>query len=439
MKKSWLPHIYAGWWTVLGGGILALWGHGYHAYGISALFKPIAQELNLNRAETSIPSSIGRLEGGIEAPLTGWITDRFGARWIIISGVFLISLSLILMYFVNSKWAFYAVWGVMLGTGTNIALTLPIDATISNWFVKKRGLALSIKWVFSGLSGVLVLPLIAWLIQVRDWREACLVGGIVMAVVGLPLAWFAIKPRRPEFYGLLPDGARLDEAEKNDREKVIEKGIRYASELQEVEFTLRQALKTRAYWLMLVVQMIPGLVAPVMSIHTINFLTDMGIDPMRAAAIMAMMIFFSLPTRFLSGIISDRLRNDQLRYVKMVSYFLQGIGVVIFLLYPSMVVVYIWFILYGLGQGFGNTLNPLIRARFFGRKAFGSIHGITQMLSTPIGVIAPTYAGWIYDTTGSYTKAFIQFAVLLGVAVVLAFFLLPPKPPERIEDVRKFV
>lgn len=428
---------------MIAGGILALWGHGYHAYGFSALFKPIAVDLGLSRAETSIPSSIGRLEGGIEAPLTGWITDRFGARWIIIAGVFLISLSLILMYFVNSKWAFYAVWGVMLGTGTNIALTLPIDATISNWFIKKRGLALSIKWVFSGLSGVLVLPLIAWLIQVRDWREACLIGGIVMAVVGLPLAWFAIKPRRPEFYGLLPDGAKLEESEKNDRQKVIERGRQYASEIQEVEFTLRQALKTRAYWLMLLVQMIPSLVAPVMSVHAINFLTDRGIDPVRAAAIMAMMIFFSLPTRFLSGIISDRLRNDQLRFVKMVSYFLQGIGVFIFLLFKDssfvMVVVYIWFVLYGLGQGFGNTLNPLIRARFFGRKAFGSIHGITQMLSTPIGVIAPTYAGWIYDTTGSYERAFIQFSVLLGIAVVLSFFLLPPKPPAQVEDVRKFV
>ncbi len=442
-RKLSFPKIYTGWWTVIAGGLLALWGHGYHAYGISALFKPISEELNFNRTATSVAASIGRLEGGIEAPLTGWITDRFGARWVIIVGVFVISVSLILMYFINSLWGFYAVWGIMLGTGTNIALTLPIDATISNWFVKKRGLALSIKWVFSGLSGVLVMPLIAWMIKVHNWRIACLIGGLVMLTVGLPLAWFVIKAKRPEYYGLLPDGAKIAETEKADKEKVIDHGIKYASEVNEVEFTLRQALRTRVFWLLIAVQMIPGLVAPVMSIHCIPFLTDMGIDPIKAAAIMAMMIFFSLPTRFIGGLMADRLHINKLRFIKMGSYFLQGIGVVIFLLLKDttyvLVVVYVWFILYGLGQGLGNTISPFIRSRFFGRKAFGSIHGITQAISTPIGVIAPTYAGWVYDTTGSYETAFVQFAALLGLAMVLSIFLVAPKPPETTGDIRQIL
>ena len=456
------PTLFTGWWTVIGGGVLALWGHGYNAYGISVLFKPLSEELGMGRAETSLASSIGRLEGGFESPITGWITDRFGARWVIITGVSLMSLALILMYFISAAWQYLLVWGVLLGTGANIALTLPIDATISNWFVKKRGLALSIKWVFSGLSGVLVMPLIAWIItpseaasfsgpewlmpiytwtmvNLRNWRGACLIGGIVMALVGIPISWFVIKAKRPEYYGQLPDGAKLSEKEKADREQVIQKGVKYASEVNELEFTLRQAMRTRAYWLMLAVQAIPSFVAPVMSIHAVNFLTDMGIPRLQAAAIMAMMILFSLPTRFIGGIIADRLHINQLRFIKTVSYFLQGIGVVIFLIWPTLPVVYVWFILYGLGQGFGNTINPFIRARFFGRKAFGSIHGITQLISTPVSVMAPWYAGWIYDTTGSYTLAFTQFAVLLGVAAVVSLFLVAPKPPAKIGDIRQLV
>ena len=188
IKRSRFPKIFFGWWTVLAGGILALWGHGYHAYGFSALFKPIASELGFSRAVTSVAASIGRFEGGFEAPITGWVTDRFGPRWIVLSGVFLISVSLILMNWVNSLWAFYLVWGVILGTGCNIALSLPLDTAITNWFVKKRGLALSLKWVGSGLSGVIVLPLISWLIIVQGWRTTCVIGGLVMALVGLPLA-----------------------------------------------------------------------------------------------------------------------------------------------------------------------------------------------------------------------------------------------------------
>jgi len=441
MKKIKFPKIFVGWWTVIGGGILALWGHGYHAYGISALFKPISEELGFNRTVTSVASSIGRLEGGIESPLVGWITDRWGAKWVILIGVIMISTSLLLMKSVNSLWGYYLIWGVLLGTGCNIALTLPMDTTISNWFVKKRGIAISIKAVFSGLSGVLVLPLISYLITTQGWRDTCFIGGIVMAVVGLPIAWFLIKPHRPEYYGLLPDGAKITNEVAASQEKMLEHGAKYAAEVKEVEFTLRQAVKTRAFWLLFVIQSIPSLVGPVMTIHCIPFLTDRGIDPVQASGIMAMMIFFSLPTRFLGGFIADRLDIRHLRFVKTLSYTLQGIGVVIFLLLPDpgIGIIYIWFILYGLGQGFSFTISPLMRARFFGRKAFGSIQGIASMLMTPIGVAAPIFAGWIYDSTGSYNLAFQLFAYMLGADVILSLFLLPPKPPEQIGDINKIM
>ncbi len=112
--------------------MLALWGFGYNVYGFSALFKPIASELGFSRAATSVAASIGRFEGGIEASITGWITDKFGRRWLVRAGVLLIGVSLILMYFINSIWAFYVIWGVMLGTGQNLALTLPMRTAIAN-------------------------------------------------------------------------------------------------------------------------------------------------------------------------------------------------------------------------------------------------------------------------------------------------------------------
>lgn len=343
------------------------------------------------------------------------------------------------MRYIDSLWAFYLVWGVMLGTGCNIALSLPMDTTISNWFVKKRGLAISIKWVFSGLSGVLVMPLVAWLTDVEGWRMTCFYGGIVMAVVGLPLSWFFIKPHRPEYYGLLPDGAKIADKVLFDQDAMLQKGAQYASEVKEIEFTARQALKTPVFWILLVAQMIPGIINPVMTLHCIPFLTDRGIDPIRAATIMAMMVFFSLPTRFIGGLIADRLNINHLRFIKTTSYFLQGSSILLFLLHPTDFMVYVWFILFGLGQGFSYTISPLMRARFFGRKAFGSIQGIASMFMTPIGFFAPIYAGWIYDTTGSYTNVFVQSTVLLGIATFLTLFLFPPKPPAEITDIRKIV
>ncbi len=366
------------------------------------------------------------------------MTDRFGPRWIVFVGVFVISVALVLMYYINSLWAYYVVWGVLLGTGANIALSIPVDTAISNWFVRKRGTALSIKWMFSGLSGVIVLPLIAWMITVQGWRMTCVTGGLVMAVIGLPLAYFFLKQRRPEYYGLLPDGAKT-EGEAADVDQMIERGVQYAAEFQEVEFTIKQVFRTRVYWLLLVINGCHALVGGAINIHTIPFLTDIGIDPLAAAGIMVVMISASIPARLLGGLVADRVKTSHLRFLLWGSYFLQLVGIGIFLLNQTVAMIYVWYVLYGFGIGAAYVLNPLLRARYFGRKAFGSIHGVTALILTPFGVVAPVYAGWVYDTTGSYISAFTLFAGLLAFAIVLITFAAPPKPPAVIGDIRKIV
>ena len=437
-RKRTFPKIFFGWWTVVTGGFLAFWGEGYFSYGFSALFKPIASELGFSRAVTSVAASIVRLEGAFEAPIAGWITDRFGPKWIVISGVLLMSLGLILMSFIGSLWAFYLMWGVIFGTGYIVAVHLPIDTAISNWFVKKRGTALSIKMVLSGLSGVLVMPLIAWLIIVQGWRPTCLIGGLVMGLVGLPMAWFFLKSRRPEYYGLLPDGREVKE-EKLEVARMIDRGIEYATEVQEVEFTLRQAMRTPAYWLILLTHGIHALAASAINVHCIPFLTDIGIAPLGAAGIMAIMVAASIPSRPVVGFLADRLGRNRLRFLLMGTYLLQFLGFTVFLLNQTPSMIYVWFILYGIGMGAGWTLNPPLRASYFGRKAMGSIGGSSMLFLTPLGAAAPIYLGWVHDTTGSYLSAFILIAALLALAVFLAYFIMPPRPPTHITDIRKIV
>ncbi len=428
LKRFSLNKIFFGWWTVLASGFLCLWGFGYYAYGISALFKPISTELGFNRANTSIAAGIGRFEGGFEAFFAGWITDRFGPKWIVFGGIALASLSLFLMYFIDSLWSFLLVWGVLFGTGINIALAVPLDTAITNWFVKKRGVALSIKWVFSGFSGVLILPLVAWLITRVGWRMTCVIGGLVFALIGLPLVLLFLRSRRPEYYGLLPDGAEV-EAGLTDRAALIHRGIAYAAEVQETEFTLGQALRTPAFWLLILVQSVYGLVAPAINIHGVPFLTDQGIAPLTAATMMSLMIGASIPARFLGGLIADRIAIGRMRMVLAFSYLLQAIGIGLYMLHQTRWMIYIWFLLYGFGMGAGITLNTSIRARYFGRKAFGTIQGTASLLLTPVGVAAPIYAGWVFDRTGSYISAFWLFTALLALSSAILPFVRPPKPP----------
>jgi sugar phosphate permease len=277
--------------------------------------------------------------------------------------------------------------------------------------------------------------MIAWLIPLVGWRTTCVIGGVVMGVVGLPLVLFFLKSNRPEYYGLLPDGAKVEE-EIADQNSMINKGIEYAAEVQEVEFTLRQALKTPAYWWLIVVQAIYGLVSPAINIHCIPFLTDKGISPFMAAILMALMIAASIPARYVGGLLSDRVQIGQIRHVIAGAYIMQAVGMGVYMLYQTEAMIYVWFILYGFGMGAALTLNTSIRARYFGRKAFGTIQGTSGLLLTPVGVAAPIYAGWVYDTTGTYTSALWLFTILLAVSSAILPFVRPPKTPAVITDIR---
>ncbi len=432
------PKIFPGWWIVLGGSIVSLWGMGYYYTGGSALFKPISTELGFSRAATSVAASIGRFEGGFESPLTGWITDKYGPRSIMVVGVTIIGLGLILMNFIHSLWGYYLVWGIITGTGVNIALSLPLEKAITNWFVRKRGLALGIRWTCSGLALVLVLPLIAWLVSTQGWRITCVIGGLVMWAVGIPLTWFSVRQQRPEYYGLLPDGATVEEKTK-DTSQMIENGVKYAAEVEEVEFTLRQAMRTPAYWLLILANAAHGMPVQVVMIHCIPFLTDMGVEPVKAAVMIAATSAVSIPARLVGGLLADRLEKRYLRFLVGGAYLLQALGFGIFLLNQTINMAYVFFALYYFGNGLAMPLNAIIRGRYFGRKAFGSIHGSSQIFTTPVGVIAPIYAGWVYDTTGSYIAAFILLTRLLALSVVLMWLTFPPKAPARVTDIRKFL
>ncbi len=220
---------------------------------------------------------------------------------------------------------------------------------------------------------------------------------------------------------------------------MIEKGVRYAAEVKEVEFTLRQAMRTPAYSLIIAAHAVHLLVEPVINIHCIPFLTDLGIDPLKAAGMMAIIAIASMPSRLIFGFIADRIRVGHLRFLLGGAYFMQTAGFAVFLLNQTVPMIYVWFILYGIGNGAAVALMNPLRARYFGRKAFGSIVGTSSAFQTPFGVAAPIYVGWIYDTNGSYMTTFGLFVALLFLAAVLMSLAVPPKPPARITDIHKIV
>jgi cyanate permease len=263
------------------------------------------------------------------------------------------------------------------------------------------------------------------LIVTVGWRMTCVVGGIVMIVIGFPLVHFFVKKHGPEHYGLLPDGAKAEIGENGDTIDAVEK---YALEAGEVDFTLQEAFRTKAFWMIIIAYSFHGALYPVMNIHCIPFLTDMGMAETRAAATMAFYVTSSIPARFLGGLIVDRTSTNNIRFYLAAAFMLQAIGVTLFLFnQQSMFILYTFFFLYGIGMGAAMPMTPVMRARYFGRRHFGKIAGFSRALNMPIGFMGPIAAGWIFDASGSYILAFILLAILLAVSSFIIAIATPPK------------
>jgi MFS family permease len=421
------PRVFVGWWSVLFIGIIAGFGQGFNIYGISVFFLPISQELGLTRAATSWAPGIGRLEGGVSSPLVGWLSDKFGPRWIVIFGVSLAAAGMVLMNYITQVWHYYVAWGAMIGLGLNIGLTVAVDKFINDWFMKRRGLAQGIKFALIGILGVAVVQSITPLVDIWGWRSTCLLWGIVM-FASLPLVYILIKPHPPDYYNLLPDGAEVSGAGNSGDI------TSYATSFEEAEYSLKEAAKTRTFWLLVVCFTVQSILASSLNLHVHPFLTDFGMSEAAASGTMGIMIFFTIPSRFFSGLLADRVPKNQLHFLITGAFLVQVIGLSTFLLFQNTFSVYMLLVCHGLSTGAITPIIILILGRYFGRKAFGLILGTIVALLAPIGMLAPVYFGWIFDTTGSYNNAFLTVLVMAVTAVFVTLLVRIPRKPGSVSD-----
>lgn len=425
--KTAKKNTYYGWWIVLVTGLVSGLGSGFYLYGISVFFKDITAELGTGRAITSLGSSIGRMEGGIISPLTGWMGDRFGPRWLIFGGVLLLSLGMGLMYTVTSVWTYFVVWGLITGLGLNLGLTVAVDLALTNWFVRKRGLALGIKFVLIGIGAIIAVPAVTWLVNLTGWRMTCLIWSLVMLVC-LPLVLLVVKSKRPEYYGLQPDGTPTVSPTAKDAETTPENP---ESGDTKIDYTFKQAIRTRTYWVIVLSYALFAFVSGGLMIHSVPLLTDIGLSETAASAMLSLMVFFTLPSRFMGGVIADRISRSSQRWLLAAMFGLMLIGIGSFVIQPISSRVLFLLVPYGLSSGAVTPVMILIIGRYFGRKSFGAIFGSCIFFNAIPQLISPVYAGWIYDVTGSYVTALYVFAAMAAVSTVAILFATNPPLPEK--------
>jgi MFS family permease len=421
MKKK----IFYGWWIVLSTNIICMLGYGTWLYSFGVFFKPMSAEFGWTRAMTAGAYSLRSIEGGIASPIVGWAVDKYGARIVIIIGAIVSGLSFALMPLVDSLLGFYLIYGVALSAGMSAMLYLPAWTVIARWFDRRISLAMALLAVGAGLGGLVCAPLAAVLITHFGWRSAFVLLGVLIWIVALPLA-FVVR-NSPGEMGLWPDGETpIDESPTEADARPDVPGAAAAPSAA-TDYTLKQALMSSSFWTLALAFFFFGMAHSTVTVHMVPALTDAGIPVETAAVSIGLLTAVSIVGRLSFGFLGDYITK---RYLFMVAYSMMGAGVLVLMDANSMNMVYLFIFLFGVGFGGTVPLMPAIRAEYFGRAALGKIQGFMNPVMMFAGAVGPIFAGYVFDTTGSYRISFMVTGVFTFCAVIAIFFARPAKPQQ---------
>lgn len=397
--------IFYGWYIVFFGALIVAVGSGVLYHGFTVFFLPLKRDLAVSSAAISLLYGAARLEGGAEGPLVGYLIDRFGPRVLILAGVTLSGLGLILLATVHSFLSFFMVYIFIVSLGFNAGFFHPVYAAINSWFIRRRGVGFAIIGSASSIGGMIMAPFLSYLISNFGWRMSAILAGIIILAVALPSGLRIY--RNPEALGLFPDG-------KPPPEEITQKR-RGNRKISGREFSVREALRTFSFWLLFLAISLRIFVTIALTIHFVPLYVWKGSSEVVGAYMVSLFASSTIATTLLWGWLGDRLGKALLCSLGIIP----TVGGMFFLIFfTSAPALYILPI--GLAITMGTVpLNWALIGDFFGRKSFGTLRGIMGIGNGLGTFLSPIYAGWVFDSTGSYSPALGTFIIIHLLAALL--------------------
>ncbi len=416
-----LNGLFYGWWMVAVGCGIRMLGGGFHLYGFTVFFLPITQELGLSRAATSLVFSLARAEGAIEGPLAGYLIDRLGPRPMILAGVILSGIGYMLLATIETYYGFLVVYLGVISLSFSAGFMHSPMVLANTWFIRRRALAMTLVSSAIGIGGTLITPLLAFTVHTWGWRWGAFLSGVGLILVGVPVALFV--KRSPESLGMLPDGAAPSATQPDYHSKAP--GTKDSpSQSPEADFTLNQAMRTSAFWMIILATTTRVAVFNAITVHFIPIMVWRGVSEQRAAALLAAMALMSLPSHLLVGWIADHVSKPRLMGLCMTI----GAASIFFLAYgDGEWALWVFTLLFT----FMESIFPVGWATvgdFFGRKSFATIRGTMSFFYLWGPAFGPVIAGAVYDHYQSYSPLMSGFIALSLVSGALYFMLTRPKP-----------
>lgn len=387
--------------------------------GLGAFFVSLERHFGWSRTTLSGAFSLSRAEGAILGPLEGYLIDNLGSRMAVLIGLTILGAGFIALSFTDSILWFYISFLIVFA-GAGIGGFMPLIAVINNWFIKKRTRAMAIGMTGINLGGLLV-PVLTFAIVSIGWRTTALYLGIGILILVVPIA-YAIR-NRPEDYGLRPDGIQEDPAETNSISNHT------YDDIEEFDFTVKQAIKTKAFWAITAAHGFSAVSAVTITVHIIPALTDMGLSLQAAGLIVSIYTSVGVVFQLIGGYIGDKFHKP-----KIIAVFvsIQAFGMLFAALAPNITGALLFAVLYGAGFGGRIPLLTSIRGEYFGRKNFATIFGVSQVPMNIATMLAPIMAGIFFDSLGNYFIPFLGLAILNFIGAVAILSASKPVHPSSV-------
>ena len=412
--------VFYGWWLVgISGFVMTVATVPFfHALGIWSV--ALESHFAWTRTQLFIAFVLSRIEGGIMGPLEGYLTDRLGARRMVLIGLLILGAGFLLFSRVENLWMFYASFMIM-ALGVGLGGWLPLMTIVNNWFIRQRSSAMGWASVLSRLGAVVLVPAIAWAVDPDadrlGWQTTAVIIGAIILLSALLIPRFIRN--RPEEYGQHPDG---DEAP-TPVPASSERSPQPAATSQEVEFTARQALRTPAFYCISFGHAFNSMLIVTITTHLAFMLTDQKISLSMAAWVVTVYTGMSMVFQVVGGYIGDRAPKNVVIFLFSA---IQAGSVLIITTNDSLVAAFVFAVAFGIGFGGRTPLTVAIRGDYFGRKAFASIMGLSMVPMNFCLLAAPLLTAIYHDARGSYVLPFNALAGICFLGGVL--FLLAKKP-----------
>jgi sugar phosphate permease len=379
-----LPFFYG--WVVLG----CLCFAGFARQGpavatLSVFVVPLIQEFGWSRTALSGAVSLGGVLAAVASPAIGPFLDRAGSRLVLCQAVLATGTAMLLLSLTDSLVMFYLLFCLARASWAG-PFELGIYGAVNNWFVVRRAFASSVA-TLAQAAGLVAMPLVAQAaISQHSWRAGWLALGALTLVIGFLPTWLLLV-RRPEDVGLHPDGRALEGA----GTAIATAGL---APRAEANFSRRQAMRTPAFWLLL---LYTALVYPVqagISLHQAPHLIERGIAPAVAATIVSTFSLFSVAATLVCGLLP---RGLPIRYpLAAIGVFL-AVSAVLLRNVTSSGEAYAAAALFGFGVGGILTLLPIAWADYFGRAHFGAIRSVALSVQVAAQACGPLISGGFRD------------------------------------------